>query len=29
MGGKVRYVFRRLDVDGDGGSKGGKAEEEK
>jgi len=29
MGGKARYVFRCLDVDGDGGGEGGKAEEEK
>ena len=29
MGGEARYVFRRLNVDGDGGGEGGKAEEAK
>jgi hypothetical protein len=29
MGGEARYVFRRLDVDGDSGGEGRKAEEEK
>ena len=29
MGGEARYIFRHLDVDGDGGSEGRKAEEEK
>jgi hypothetical protein len=29
IGGKARYVFRHLDMDGNGGGKGGKAEEEK
>jgi hypothetical protein len=29
VGGEARYVFRRLDVDGDGGGEGGKAEEAK
>jgi hypothetical protein len=29
VGGEARYVFRRLNVDGDGGGEGGKAEEAK
>jgi hypothetical protein len=29
VGGEARYIFRCLDVDGDSGGKGGKAEEEK
>jgi hypothetical protein len=29
MGGEVRYIFRHLDMDGDSGGEGRKAEEEK
>jgi len=29
VGGEAKYVFRGLDVDGEGGGKGGKAEEDK
>jgi hypothetical protein len=29
MGGKARYIFRHLDMDGDSGGEGRKVEEEK
>jgi hypothetical protein len=29
VGGEARYIFRGLDIDGDSGSEGGKAEEDK
>jgi hypothetical protein len=29
MGGEARYIFRGLGMDGDGGSEGGKVEEDK